>query len=292
MPVYPYVTPMQPAPAPKKRLLVVDDDPAIHGLMKGVLSQEYDVLTAVNADEALSLLKQEKPDLVLCDVIMPGMDGLRLLELLTEQDPGLKVVMMTGETSPQTVVASLRYRAYDFLAKPFTLEQLRTLLDEALESNGEHDFRVRSATPQWIEVETPCSLAAARRLFRFMAQLKTGLTPQAQSEIAAAFRELLQNAVEHGGKNDPKRYVSICYLRLRKALLYVIRDPGEGFRPEELEHAAITNPPDDPLRHVSVREQKNLRPGGFGLFLTSQLVDELIYNQKRNEVVFVKYIDE
>jgi len=283
---------MHPAPAPKKRLLVVDDDAAIHSLMKGVLSEQYEILSAGNSDEAMSLLKREKPDLVLCDVIMPGMDGLRLLELLTEQQPGLKVIMMTGETSPQTVAASLRYRAYDFLAKPFTLEQLRTLLEEALECNGEHDFKVRSATPQWIEIEAPCTLPAARRLFRFMAQLKTGLTPQVQAEIAAAFRELLQNAVEHGGKNDPNRYVNICYLRLRKVLLYVIRDPGEGFRPEELAHAAITNPPDDPLRHVSVREQKNLRPGGFGLFLTSQLVDELIFNQKRNEVVFVKYLDD
>ena len=71
-----------------------------------------------------------------------------------------------------------------------------------------------------------------------------------------------------------------------------------GFRTDEpptslenITHSAINNPDDDPLRHAIVREEKGLRPGGLGLAITRSLVDELIYNEARNEVVFVKYLD-
>ena len=61
---------------------------------------------------------------------------------------------------------------------------------------------------------------------------------------------------------------------------------------DRLRHAAISNPADDPLQHMMVRDEQGLRPGGFGLAITRSLVDELIYNEARNEVVFVKYLDE
>lgn len=281
---------MQAAVAPRKKILVVDDDPQIQSLLAETLGGEYDVVCALNGVEALQCLQEHRPHLVLCDVLMPEMDGLECLQRMTDRVPGLRVVMMTGETSTQTIIDSLRGRAFDFLAKPFTTEQLRLLVNEALDYTGPEEFRVLSATPQWIEIEAPCSLASARRVYRFLSELKTGLAPQTQMEVAAAFRELLQNAIEHGGKNDPTQLVRICYLRLERLIVYRIQDPGEGFRPEDVTHAATANPPDDPLRHVQVREEMNLRPGGFGLFITHRLVDELIFNQKCNEVLFVKYL--
>jgi anti-sigma regulatory factor (Ser/Thr protein kinase) len=98
------------------------------------------------------------------------------------------------------------------------------------------------------------------------------------------------NAIEWGGKLDPKRRVRIAYLRGRRMLLYRVADPGPGFRMEDLDHAAISHP-DDPIEHMRVREEKGLRPGGFGLLMVRAQVDELIYNEKQNEVVFVKYLD-
>jgi len=73
-------------------------------------------------------------------------------------------------------------------------------------------------------------------------------------------------------------------------LLYRIADPGQGFKIEELSHAAIGQSPDDPIAHMLVREERGIRPGGFGLLMVRNSVDELIYNEKRNEVVFVKYL--
>ena len=106
-----------------------------------------------------------------------------------------------------------------------------------------------------------------------------------------AFRELLSNAVEWGGKLDRNRTVRIACLRTKRMLIYRIADPGQGFDIDGLLHAAISNPDGDPLRHAIVREEQGLRPGGLGLAITQSLVDELIYNEARNEVVFIKYLD-
>jgi anti-sigma regulatory factor (Ser/Thr protein kinase) len=100
------------------------------------------------------------------------------------------------------------------------------------------------------------------------------------------------NAVEWGGGLDPTRKVRISCLRAKRMILYRIADPGVGFKIEDLPHAAIGQPPDDPIAHMQVREAKGLRPGGFGLLSVRSTVDELLYNEQRNEVVFVKYLDE
>ena len=79
-------------------------------------------------------------------------------------------------------------------------------------------------------------------------------------------------------------------MRLKRAFICRIKDPGEGFDPASLDHAAINNPNDNPVRHALVREKMGLRGGGFGILLASQLVDDLVYNERHNEVLFVKYL--
>jgi len=73
-------------------------------------------------------------------------------------------------------------------------------------------------------------------------------------------------------------------------LMYRIADPGPGFKIENLPHAAVGQPSDQPIEHMRIREEKGIRPGGFGLLTVRASVDELLYNEKRNEVVFVKYL--
>ena len=110
--------------------------------------------------------------------------------------------------------------------------------------------------------------------------------------IGRVFREMLLNAIEWGGKLDPTREVRVTYLRAKKMILYRIADPGEGFRFEDLDHAAISNPEDNPMEHMEARMSKGIRPGGFGILMSQSLADELLYNEARNEVVFVKYLDD
>jgi hypothetical protein len=74
-------------------------------------------------------------------------------------------------------------------------------------------------------------------------------------------------------------------------LLYRIADPGKGFSFSELEHSAVSNPEDQPYDHIEARLEKGMRPGGFGILMARAMVDELLYNEAQNEVVFVKYLD-
>jgi anti-sigma regulatory factor (Ser/Thr protein kinase) len=139
-------------------------------------------------------------------------------------------------------------------------------------------------------LSVPCTRDAADRLQGVMARLEADLPQEVRESVGYAFRELLLNAVEWGGQLDPKRRVRISYLRARRMLLYRIADPGPGFSMEGLSHAAISHP-DNPLEHDSIREQKGIRPGGFGILMVQAKVDELIYNERQNEVMFVKYLD-
>jgi anti-sigma regulatory factor (Ser/Thr protein kinase) len=102
---------------------------------------------------------------------------------------------------------------------------------------------------------------------------------------------MLMNAIEHGGKLNPKRWVEVAYLRTDRIIGYRISDPGPGFSLGSLPHAAVSNPPGDPTHHVHERDALGMRPGGLGLLLASRLVDELIHNEQGNEVLLIKYLE-
>jgi anti-sigma regulatory factor (Ser/Thr protein kinase) len=117
------------------------------------------------------------------------------------------------------------------------------------------------------------------------------LPDDVRESVGLAFRELLLNGIEWGGRLNPAQQVRVACLHTRRMLLYRIADPGPGFTPDALSHAAGSHPPES-IAHDDVRQEKNLRPGGFGLVLIRAIADELIYNERRNEVMFVKYLDE
>ena len=75
-----------------------------------------------------------------------------------------------------------------------------------------------------------------------------------------------------------------------RALIVQIQDPGKGFSLDSVPHAAISNPDDSPIRHVEVRVEAGQRPGGFGILMSRNLVDELVYNERGNGVLFIKYL--
>lgn len=276
-----------------KRVLVVDDDQELLNLLSHALKHEgYEVLVALNAFEGLSQIEKEDIDLVLLDVMMPKMDGLTMLSELRQRKEDLKVIIMTALSTPETAIGALRDQACDFLSKPFNLPELLSAVKAALKlGDKEMQIEVLSARPEWIELRMPCDLAAVAPLERIMAQLKTDLPQETRQSVTYAFREMLRNAVEYGGKNDASQFVEVGYLRTPRIILYRIKDPGEGFSFQALYHAAILNPEGDPIHHERVREEKGMRPGGFGILIARNMIDEMIYNERHNEVILIKYLN-
>ncbi len=273
------------------KILMVDDDPLLHELARVALAEAgYTLLSARDGQQGLETLAREAIDLVITDVAMPGMDGIEFLERIRRHYPQLRCIMMTGYGTPETVLGALRENVCDFLAKPFTLEELRSAVSTALAVSLAAPIEIVSARPEWVQLRLPCDLAAVHPLQKLLLQLKADLPQETREAIAYAFREMLNNAIEHGGKLDPTKHVEVYYVRLKRAIIYVIKDPGEGFDLAGLEHAAINNPSDDPFRHTSLREEMGLRAGGFGILMTRQLVDEMVYNERGNELLLIKYL--
>jgi anti-sigma regulatory factor (Ser/Thr protein kinase) len=219
------------------------------------------------------------------------MSGLDVLVHARALDPPPLVVMMTADDTPQTLLEAVRRQAHRYLRKPFAPGDILAVIDEAAATDAALTIEVVSARPEWVEIIAPCAFDAAERVQSFIMHLEADLPEPIRESMAQAFRELLGNAIEWGGRLDPDRKVRISCVRARRMLLYRIADPGAGFDIHSLEHAAISNLQGDPTSHLAVREAKGLRPGGFGLAMTLSLVDELIFNEARNEVLFIKYLD-
>ena len=274
-------------------LLIADDDEASRKLFRETLIADgYKVIDVGDGAAAFDVIKSRHVDVLITDDTLPGIDGIELLERAHKLRPGVRCIVVTSHGTPDAVIGALDNQACDFLSKPVDLAELRETVRAAFKRRDTCEVDIISAKPDWIEIRLPCDLSVVERIENFVTGIEGDLPKEMREEIGSAFREMLNNAIEHGGKSDPSRQVTVKYIRLRRAILYSIVDPGEGFDMDKIEHAAISNPADDPLRHMELREQKGMRPGGFGIMLTEQTIDELIFNERHNELIFVKYVDE
>jgi len=116
------------------RVLVVDDEPSLRYVLSTVLGgMGCDVTCAASAEDALPLLDGEPFALALLDIVMPGMNGLELLGILRERSPSTEVVIMTSHASIETAVDAIRKGAYDYLHKPFEIDEVSATAARALE---------------------------------------------------------------------------------------------------------------------------------------------------------------
>jgi CheY-like chemotaxis protein len=273
-------------------ILVTDDDATTRQMIRGVLKKNgHSVTTASDGVSALRAMQKKKFDLVLLDIWMPKMTGLGLLGRLHVEKHIPKIIVMTSDQTSDTLLTAMRGHVYQFLRKPLDAEMLRITVDNALSSTpSAPPIEVLSAQPHWVELLVPCEQSVVYRVQSFLSHLDSGLSADVAEKVGYAFRELLNNAIEWGGRLDPNLKVRISFIRTKKMLMYRLDDPGPGFDLHNLKHAASNNPEEDPMAHMKAREEKGLRPGGLGLLLTQQMVDELVYNEARNEVVLIKYL--
>jgi CheY-like chemotaxis protein len=288
----PDATPPTSTASKTHRGLIVHSGPEIDQLLASLFQQEkWEVQFAANNAEALQLAKGGPFDLIITGERAPGKEDIELLRRLRMVRPHTRLIILTEEFIPGDVLAAIRERAFSYFSRPFSTERLAEMIRIAMiEPFWDDGIEVLSATPNWIRLCVRCDLATANRLLQFY-QEASDLPDAETEEVATAFREILMNAMEHGGKFDPSQHVEVSYVRTRRMILCRVKDPGQGFSLEELQHSAIANPEEDPFKHMETREAQGKRPGGFGILMATKLVDDLIYNEKGNEVLLVKYLD-
>lgn len=109
----------------KKKILVVDDEPRVCGMLKEFLeTRGYAVISALSGHEALAAVQEERPDLILLDILMPGMNGLEALQRIREIDPTAGVIMLTALQDEGVAREAMQKEAYDYLTKPVDLPYL------------------------------------------------------------------------------------------------------------------------------------------------------------------------
>ncbi len=115
-----------------KSVLIVDDEKSIRSSLDGILRDEgYIVMSAATGEEAISMLEEQIPDLILLDVWLPGIDGIEVLSQIKKLRPSIPVVIMSGHGNIETAVKATKLGAFDFLEKPLSLDKLIIALENA-----------------------------------------------------------------------------------------------------------------------------------------------------------------
>ena len=214
------------------------------------------------------------------------MSGLDVLSTRARARTPPIVIMMTADDTSETLLEAVRRQAYRYLRKPFPPNAIVDVIDDAIATRRRRRCRSRwcRRKPEWLELVAPCTLEMADRIQSFVMQLEAHLPEAVRESVAQAFRELLTNAIEWGGKLDPNRKVRISCVRAKRMLLYRIADPGEGFDIDKLRHAAICEPGRRSAAAPRGARGARAPAGRFRPGHDASLVDELIYNEARNEV--------
>lgn len=119
--------------ADKSRILVVDDEEALRTVLSSELAGVgYDIESAADGDEAISLVQAKKFDLVLLDIKMPKVDGFEVLKFIKKSYPSVRVIMLTGFADLKNAIESKKHGAEDFVSKPYDLVDLLTTIERVL----------------------------------------------------------------------------------------------------------------------------------------------------------------
>jgi anti-sigma regulatory factor (Ser/Thr protein kinase)/ActR/RegA family two-component response regulator len=247
------------------------------------------VLTAAGNVDAVHYVRSRAADVVLTDPETPVLDDLRLVEELRASRPGLKAIVLAPAAAPVEFLAAVRARVFACFVAPFDVPAVADMTKRAIEAVGWRDgIAMESALPDWISLKVSCQLVTAERLVHFMSEYRRDLPNGDRDSLMIAFREMLMNAMEHGAGFNPEKVVNVTAVRTERAIVYHFRDPGLGFDRDDLARTALAGRETDPIALVERRGEMGMRPGGFGMLLTKQVVDEMFYNELGNEVLLIK----
>jgi DNA-binding response OmpR family regulator len=289
------------------RVLIVEDDYASSEMLRISLAKEgYSCRQASDGKEGLELFASYKPDILISDIIMPGLDGMQLLKEIRAVNKELVIIMLTGHGNEELALSALEHGANNYLKKPVILPELKTLLKRY--SNILESKKMAQELPKLIK----------ERSLRLMLPTDTNILPSVVDyfqdkislfytakqlfQIELGLSELLTNAVEHGNlsiTNDEKnsalssnkldelysqrmgcpeyscRKVEVVFVQTEEYCSWSITDEGCGFN-----WRSLPNPTHG--RHIGELH-------GRGVFLSKMQFDELVYSEKGNSVTAKKY---
>ena len=272
------------------RLLAVDPPP---GLVEALLNNlpGHEIETAAGDVEALVRLRDRVWDVVITDPDTPVAEDLAFSSELRRCRPGVKVIVLAPEVTHEDVVEALRAQVFACFTPPYDFNEIAAMARSALAAREwRHGIEVVSGLPHWLTLRVSCHLLTAERLVRFMTEHESQLPEADRALLITAFREMLVNAMEHGAGFDPEKVIEVTAARTKRAIVYHFRDPGPGFKRDDLTHTTATSTAESVRDAALRRAEMGLRPGGFGMLIARHIADELVFNEAGNEVLLIKHL--
>lgn len=272
--------PINTAGKTAERILVVDDDPLICELLEQFLNGlGYQVSTAEDGRKGLFLYKAQPFDLVLTDVRMPGLSGLQLLQAVKGLTPRIPVVLISGYSETETVVAALKFGAENFLTKPLKMATLAKVVSQSLNLAGitpPEELHLNNIS-QTTRIQAPSRAELISEIVNQIALSAVAVgfaTRDLGNNIKLALSEAITNAMEHGNGWDPAKLVTVSVEVNPGFLQASIEDQGDGFDYQSL--------PDPTQPSLMLSER------GRGVFLMHAIMDKVTYHNCGNLLVLRK----
>jgi DNA-binding NtrC family response regulator len=205
-------------------ILIIDDEPSVRESLKAILATRssgapaadgengYVILQADSGEQALELAEKTKPDVVLLDIIMPGLDGITVLERLRAKDRLTPIIMLTATKTVKTAVDAMKLGATDYLTKPFDVDELKVIIRQALEraSLETEVRRLRDELAQRYGVDQMIGKCAAmQEVFAKIDQLADAKTTVLITGESGTGKELVARALHFRSKRRDKPFVAI-----------------------------------------------------------------------------------
>jgi len=197
----------------RARVLVVDDERSMQEFLEIFLRSEgYEAATAANLESALMQIESDEFDVVVTDIQMPGGTGLELLRAVQKHAPETVVVMMTAYASTETAIAAMKEGAYDYITKPFKVDEIRVVVEKAIEKKllATENRRLKSELRSRVRGRTIIGTSAAiQRVVDFVSQVADTKANVLVSGESGTGKEVVARAIHAGGERRELPFVAV-----------------------------------------------------------------------------------
>jgi len=207
-----------------KSILIVDDEPNIRRVLEAVFSKDhYRVFTAENGRKALDVISSEPNlDVLLCDLIMPDMNGVEVLRAAKETNPALSVVMITAHGTIKTAVEAMKFGAFDYVTKPFDMDEIKLVVKNALERSQllvENASLKQELKSRFRFDEIVGSSGKMQEVYRIIERVANSNATVLIRGESGTGKELVAKAIHYNSGRSEKPFIAVSCAALPETLL-------------------------------------------------------------------------